>query len=187
MEVYVNDMLVKSKHTDQHIINLSETFTILKRYRIRLNPNKCAFGVGFGKFLGFMISQRGIEANPEKIKAILDMKELVTSKDIQSLTDKVAALTRFIFKVTDRCAFFFKILKGSKKYIIWTDEFPEAFKNLKDYMSKAHLLSKPEVGDTFIMYLSVSASAISSILIRNDGNVKRPVFYASKALQDVKT
>ncbi|KAM2645264.1 hypothetical protein EV1_018825 [Malus domestica] len=79
MEVYVDDMLVKSKHADQHITNLSET---LKRYQIRLNPNKCAFGVGSGKFLGFMISQRGIEANPEKIKAILDMKESVTSKDI---------------------------------------------------------------------------------------------------------
>ncbi|KAM2711909.1 hypothetical protein EV1_031987 [Malus domestica] len=92
MEVYVDDMLVKSKHADQHITNLSETFTHLKRYRMRLNPNKCSFGVGSGKFLSFMISQRGIEANPEKIKAILDMKEPVTSKDIQSLTGKVCRL-----------------------------------------------------------------------------------------------
>ncbi|KAM2589505.1 hypothetical protein TB1_046426 [Malus domestica] len=157
MEVYVYDMLVKSKHADQHITNLSETFTILKRYRMRLNLNKCAFSVGSGKFLGFIISQRGIKANPEKIKAIIDMKELVTSKDIQSLTSKVVALTRFISKATDRCAFFFKALKGSKKYITWTDECAEAFKNLKDYMSKAHLFSKPEVGDTLIIYLSVSS------------------------------
>ncbi|KAM1965037.1 hypothetical protein ACFX15_045435 [Malus domestica] len=149
MEVYVDNMLVKSKHADQHIINLSETFTILKRYRMRLNPNKCAFGVGSGKFLGFMISQRGIEANPEKIKVILDMKE-----------------------------------PGSKKYITWTDEYAEAFKNLKDYMSKAHLLSKPEVGDTLIIYLSVS---VSFVLIRKYGNVERPVYYASKALQDAET
>ncbi|KAM2797635.1 hypothetical protein COP1_002685 [Malus domestica] len=84
MEVYVDDMLVKSKHTDQYIANLSETFTILKRYRMRLNPNKCAFGVGSGKFLGFMISQQGIEANPEKIQTILYMKEPVTSKDVQA-------------------------------------------------------------------------------------------------------
>ncbi|KAM1062983.1 hypothetical protein ACFX2A_027799 [Malus domestica] len=182
IEVYVDDMLVKSKHADQHITNLSETFTILKRYRMRLNPSKCAFGVGSGKFLGFMISQRGIEVNPEKIKTILDMKELVTSKDIQSLTGKVAALTRFISKATNRCAPFFKALKGSKKYNTWTNECAEAFKNLKDYMSKAHLLSKPEVGDTLIIYLSVSASAVSSVLIRNDGNVERPIYYASKAL-----
>ncbi|KAM1750065.1 hypothetical protein ACFX12_010838 [Malus domestica] len=164
MEVYVDDMLVKSKDADQHITNLSETFTILTRYRMRLNPNKCTFGVGSSKFLGFMISQQGIEANPEKIKAILDMKESVTSKDIQSLTGKVAALTRFISKAIDRCAHFFKALKGSKKYITWTDECAEAFKNLKDYMSKAHPLFKPE-----------------------DGNVERPVYYASKALQDAET
>ncbi|KAM1041861.1 hypothetical protein ACFX2I_030941 [Malus domestica] len=187
MEVYVDDMLVKSKHADQHITNLYETFTILKRYRMRLNPNKCAFGVGSGKFLGFMISQRGIEANPEKIKAILDMKEPVTSKDIQSLTGKVAALTRFISKATDKCAPFFKALKGSRKYITWTDECAGAFKNLKEYMSKAPLLSKPEVGDILIIYLSVSASAVSSVLIRKDGNIERPVYYASKALQDAET
>ncbi|KAM1720355.1 hypothetical protein ACFX12_022039 [Malus domestica] len=187
MEVYVDDMLVKSKHADQHITNLSETFTILKRYRIRLNPNKCAFGIGSDKFLGFMISQRGIEVNPEKIKAIIDMKESVTSKDIQSFTGKVAALTRFISKATDRCAPFFKELKGSKKYITWTDKCAEAFKNLKAYMSQASLLSKPEVGDTLIIYLSVSALAVSSVLIRKDGNVERPVYYASKALQDAET
>ncbi|KAM1699398.1 hypothetical protein ACFX1Q_030440 [Malus domestica] len=115
---------------------------------MRLNPNKCAFGVDSSKFLSFMISQRGIEANPEKIKTIIDMKESVTSKDIQSLTGKVAALPRFIFKATDRCAPFFKVLKGSKKYITWTDECADAFKNLKYYMSKAHLLSKPEQGLT---------------------------------------
>ncbi|KAM1397805.1 hypothetical protein ACFX2I_015342 [Malus domestica] len=187
MEVYVDDMLVKIKHADQHITNLFETFTILKRYRMRLNPNKCVFGVGSDKLLGFMISQRGIEANPEKIKAILDMKESVTSKDIQGLTGKVAALTRFISKATDRCAYFFKVLKGRNKYITWTDECAEVFKNFKDYISKAHLLSKPEVGDTLIIYLSVSASAVSSVLIRNDGNVERPIYYASKTLQDAET
>ncbi|KAM1360209.1 hypothetical protein ACFX2F_047093 [Malus domestica] len=132
---------------------------------MRLNPNKCAFGVGSSKFLSFMISQRGIEANPKKIKAILDMKEPVTSKDFQSLTGKVAALTRFISKAINRCAPFFKALKGNKKYITLTDKCAEAFKNLKDYMSKAPLLFKPEV----------------------DGNVKRPVYYASKALQDAET
>ncbi|KAM1456695.1 hypothetical protein ACFX13_034798 [Malus domestica] len=154
---------------------------------MRLNPNKCAFSVDYGKFLGFMISQRGIKANPEKIKAIFDMKEPVTSKDIQSLIGKVAALTRFISKATDRCAPFFKALKGSKKYITWTNEYAEAFKNLKDYMSKALMLSKPEVGDTLIIYMSVSASAVSFVFIRKDGNVERPVYYASKALQDVET
>ncbi|KAB2626690.1 hypothetical protein D8674_020308 [Pyrus ussuriensis x Pyrus communis] len=92
MEVYVDDMLVKSKHADQHIANLSETFSILKKYRMRLNPNKCALGVGSGKFLGFMISQRSIEANPKKIKAIMDMKEPLAEKG-QAVADFIAEFT----------------------------------------------------------------------------------------------
>ena len=112
----------------------------------------------------------------------MDMKEPVTSKDIQSLTGKVAALTRFISKATDKCTPFFKALEGSKKYITWTDECAETFKNLKEYMSKALLPSKPEVGDTLIVYLSVSALAVSSVLIRMNGSIERPVYYASNDL-----
>ncbi|XP_068328270.1 uncharacterized protein [Pyrus communis] len=195
MEVYVDDILIKSKHADQHITNLSETFTILRRYRMRLNPNKCAFGMGSGNFFGFMINQQGIEANPKKTKAIIDMKEPVTLKDICNLTSKVTALTRFISKATYRCAHFFKALKGSKKCMTWTDEYAEVFKNLKDYMSKASLLSKPEagdlskleVGDILIIYLFVSTSTVNSVLIQRDGNVERSVYYTSKALQDTET
>ncbi|KAI5317633.1 hypothetical protein L3X38_037340 [Prunus dulcis] len=98
MEVYVDDMLVKSRTAEEHVHNLALMFDILNDYRMRLNPTKCAFGVSSGKFLGFMSSQRGIEANPEKIKAIIDMEKPKTHKDIQSLTGHVAALTRFISK-----------------------------------------------------------------------------------------
>ncbi|CAL2260015.1 unnamed protein product [Prunus armeniaca] len=177
MEVYVDDMLVKSRTADQHIPNLSATFTILKQYRMRLNPTKCAFGVAYGKFLGFMISQRGIEANPEKIQAILDMTIPKTVKDIQSLTGRVAALTRFISKVTDRCAPFFNALKGSKRNITWTAECDQAFGELKAYMSRAPLLSTPESGDVLTIYLSISATSISSVLIRPHEGAEHPVHY----------
>ncbi|CAL8993969.1 unnamed protein product, partial [Prunus brigantina] len=143
MEVYVDDMLVKSRTAGEHLENLALMFGILKGYRMRLNPTKCAFGVSSGKFLGFMISQRGIEANPEKIKAIIDMETSKTQKDIQSLTGRVAALTRFISKATDKCVPFFRALKGGKHHVAWTTECDEAFQNLKNYMSKAPLLSKP--------------------------------------------
>ncbi|KAI5323426.1 hypothetical protein L3X38_032498 [Prunus dulcis] len=180
MEVYVDDMLVKSRTADQHIPNLSATFTILKQYKMRLNPTKCAFR---GKFLGFMISQRGIEANPEKIQVILDMTVPKTVKDIQSLTGRVAALTRFISKATDRCAPFFKALKGTKRNITWTAECDTAFSEL-EYMGRAPLLSTPEHGDTLMIYLSVSASDVSSVLIRSKDNAEHPVHYVSKTLQD---
>ena len=86
---------------------------------MKLNPNKCAFGVSSGKFLGFMVSHRGIEANPDKIQAILDMKPPQNVKEVQSLTGRVAALNRFVSKATDKCLPFFRVLK---KAFEWTDD-----------------------------------------------------------------
>ncbi|CAL9021053.1 unnamed protein product, partial [Prunus brigantina] len=104
-------------------------------------------------------------------------------KDIQSLTGHVAALTRFISKATDRCAPFFKALKGSKRGITWTAECDKAFSELKEYMSRAPLLSTPEPGEFLMIYLSVSATTVSSVLIRLKESAEHPVHYVSKALQ----
>ncbi|XP_020552906.1 uncharacterized protein LOC110012697 [Sesamum indicum] len=86
MEVYVDDMLVKSQKAEDHLTHLETAFAIMRRYGMKLNPNKCTFGVGGGKFLGFMISERGIEANPEKIDAILNLKSPTSVKEVQKLT-----------------------------------------------------------------------------------------------------
>ncbi|XP_008219638.1 PREDICTED: uncharacterized protein LOC103319819 [Prunus mume] len=183
MEVYADDMLAKSRTARGHLENLALMFGILKDYRMRLNPTKCAFGVFSGKFLGFMISQRGIEANPEKIKAIIDMETPKTQKDIQSLTGHSAALIRFISKATDKCVPFFKALKGGKHHIAWTPECDQTFQNLKNNMSHAPLLSKPLPGEVLLLYLSVSNTAVSSVLIRKLERAELPIFYVSKALQ----
>ncbi|CAL8094090.1 unnamed protein product [Prunus armeniaca] len=151
---------------------------------MRLNPTKCAFGVSSGKFLGFMISQRGIEENPEKIKAIIDMGRPKTQKDIQSLTGRVAALTRFIFKATDKCVPFFKALKEGKQHITWTAECDKAFQDLKNYMNKAPLLSKLLPREVLFLYLSVSSTTVSSVLIRRLEKAELRIFYVSKALQN---
>ena len=108
MEVYVDDMLLKSKEEEDHLDNLKETFNTLRQYSMKLNPSKCAFGVSSGKFLGFMVSRRGIEANPEKVRAILKMSSPKTIKEVQSLTGRVATLNRFISKATDKCLPFLK-------------------------------------------------------------------------------
>ena len=102
MEVYVDDMLVKCKEELTHLDDLKETFAMLRQYQMKLNPSKCAFGVASGKFLGFMVSQRGIEANPEKVQAILDITSPRTVKEVQKLTGRIAALNRFVSKVTDK-------------------------------------------------------------------------------------
>jgi hypothetical protein len=111
VEVYVDDMLVKSKKDEDHLTDLKETFQVLRRYNMKLNLAKCVFGVSSGKFLGFMVSQRGIEANPDKIKAILDMSPPKTVKEVQSLTGKAAALNRFVSRSTDKCLPFFRTLR----------------------------------------------------------------------------
>jgi len=103
MEVYVDDMLVKSLTTGGHIADLAEAFENLRRYRMKLNPQKCAFGVDSGKFLGFMVSHRGIEANPDKVKAILEMPSPRTMKQLQRLTGRLAALSRFVSRSSDKC------------------------------------------------------------------------------------
>ena len=92
VEVYVDDMLVKSQRDDNHFGDLRETFETLHSYNMKLNPGKYAFGVMAGKFLGFMVSQRGIETNPDKIWAIVEMAPLKNVKKVQSLNDKVATL-----------------------------------------------------------------------------------------------
>ena len=111
MEVYVDDMLVKSREELAHLDDLKETFTTLKQYQMKLNPAKCVFGVASGKFLGFMVSLRGIEANPEKVQAINNMTSPKTVKEVQKLTGRITALNRFISRATDKCLPFFKTLK----------------------------------------------------------------------------
>ncbi|KAL0406404.1 UNVERIFIED_CONTAM: Ribonuclease HI [Sesamum latifolium] len=108
MEVYVDDMLVKSKKAQDHVADLEEIFSVLRKYKLKLNPGKCAFGVQGGRFLGFMVTQRGIEANPSKIKAILDMKTLSNVNEVQRLTGRIVALSRFISKSTEKSLPFFK-------------------------------------------------------------------------------
>ena len=111
MEVYINDMMLKSTTAELHIAHLSEAFQILRNYNMKLNPAKFAFGVSAGKFLGFIVNHRGIEANPDKIKAVLDMPSPSCIKEVQRLTGRIAALSRFVSGASDKCQPFFQVLK----------------------------------------------------------------------------
>ena len=132
MEEYIDDMLVKSIKVKLHITHLVEAFQVLKSYNMKLNPTKCAFGVSAGKFLGFIVNNRGIKANPDKINVVLDMLPLSNIKDIQRLTGRIAALSRFVSRASDRCRPFFQVLK---KAFQWDAHCQEAFTALKTYLS----------------------------------------------------
>ena len=147
---------------------------------MKLNPSKCVFRVLSGKFLGFMVSQKGIEANPDKIQAILNMKLPMNIKEVQSLTRRVVALNRFVSKTTDKCLPFFKILR---KAFDWTDQCQKAFQDLKVYLTTTPLLSPSIPGEELYLYLAVSPHAVSSALIREEGKAQKPVYYTSRALR----
>ena len=153
VQVYVDDILVKSLHENDHLNDLQETFDTLRSYNMKLNSSKCVFGVTAGKFLGFMMFQRGIEVNPEKVRAILELEPPRTVKALQSLNGKVAALNRFVSKATDKCLPFFRILRKSFK---WTDECQKAFEDLKKYLSSPPLLSLSRPGEELYLYIAVS-------------------------------
>ena len=180
MEVYVDDMLVKSKEEPTHLDDLKQTFTTLRQYQMKLNSSKCAFGVTSGKFLGFMVSQRGIEANPEKVKAILNMTSPKTVKEVQKLTGRISALNKFVSKATNKCLSFFKTLKQA---FAWTDEYEAAFQELKFYLSNLPLFSPSKEGKNLYLYLAVSATAVSAALIRKEGKTQLPIYYVNQAFQ----
>ena len=112
-------MLVKSLREKDHLNDLQKTFNTLRSYNMKLNPSKCVFGVTAGKFLGFMMSQRGIEVNLEKVQAIMELGPPRTVKEVQSLNGKIAALNRFVSKVTNKCLPFFRTIRKSFE---WMDE-----------------------------------------------------------------
>ena len=124
--------------------DLRETFDTLRSYNMKLNPGKCVFGVTAGKFLGFMVSQRGIEANLDKIQAIMEMAPPRNVKEVQSLNEKIAALNRFVSRATDKCLPFFRTLKSSFEWIV---ECQRAFEELKAYLSSPPLLSPLQLGE----------------------------------------
>jgi Reverse transcriptase (RNA-dependent DNA polymerase). len=144
VEAYVDDIVVKTKTSDSLIDDLRETFDNLRRYRLILNPEKCMFRVPLGKLLGFLVSSRGIEANPEKIKAIENMKSPTRLKEVQKLAGCMVALSRFVARMGERGQPFFALLKKQDKFV-WTQEAEEAFVTLKRYLSNPLYLLLPNV------------------------------------------
>lgn len=149
---------------------------------MKLNPSKCAFRVSAGKFLGFMVSQRGIEANPEKVKDILDMQAPRNIKEVQRLAQMVVALSRFISWAIDKCYPFFSMLK---KAFYWDEKCDRAFQKLKDHLG--HLpINQPKQGEVLYVYLSISETMVSSVLVREEVGVQVLVYYTRRAFKGAK-
>ena len=126
IEVYIDDMVMKSKVVSEHVGDLMEIFEILRKHKLRLNASKCSFGVGSDKFLGYMVIHRGIELNPDQVKAINSLQPPRNPKEVQKLTGMTAVLNWFISRSADRCRPFFQLLNKWKGFE-WTEECALAF------------------------------------------------------------
>lgn len=121
VEAYIDDTIVKSRRVEDHSGDLKTVFDVLKSYNMKLNSSKYAFGVSSGNFLGYIVSQRGIKANPAQVKELLETTEPKIAKEIQVLTERIAVLNRFISQISNKCESFFKIMKAEKNGV-WGKE-----------------------------------------------------------------
>ena len=185
IEIYIDDMVVKSKAVSEHVGDLTNIFEILRRHKLRLNASKCSFGVGSRKFLGYMVTHRGIEVNLNQIKAINSLQPPRNPKEVQKLTGMTATLNRFISRSVDRCKPFFLLLHKWKGFE-WTEECAVAFQQLKEYLSRSPIMSSPEVDEVLFTYLAITSYAISFVLIRVDGGIQLLVYYVNKSLHEAK-
>nr|XP_025640564.1 uncharacterized protein LOC112735215 [Arachis hypogaea] len=184
LEVYIDDMLAKTESGEQLTGDLKVIMNTLRKHQMRLNPAKCAFGMEAGKFLGFMITQRGVEANPEKCRAILEMTSPKNLKDIQRLTGRLTALSRFLGASAQKATPFFKLMKKEAPFK-WETECEEAFQHFKRVLAEPPILAKPQTGETLYLYLSITEEALAAALVReNEKKEQKPIYFISKVLQD---
>uniref|UniRef100_A0A2N9FFE4 Integrase catalytic domain-containing protein n=1 Tax=Fagus sylvatica TaxID=28930 RepID=A0A2N9FFE4_FAGSY len=181
IEVYVDDMIAKSRTAQDHLTDLRKLFQRLKKYQLRLNPNKCAFGVTSGKLLGFIVSGRGIEIDPAKVQAIRSMPAPRTEKEIRSFLGRINYIARFIAQLTATCEPLFKLLRKDVK-IKWTEDCQKAFDKIKEYLLNPPILVPPTPGRPLILYLTVQEASMGCMLGQQDetGKKEQAIYYLSK-------
>jgi hypothetical protein len=164
VEAYVDDIIVKTRESHTFIEDLEQTFTNLRKVKIKLNPAKCAFSIPSGKLLGFLVSHRGIEANPDKVKAIKEMRPLRNLKEMQHLTGCMAAQGRFIARSGEKALPFFKLMKRTGKFE-WTPEADKAFAELKRYFMSPPTMVAPTFHEPLLLYIVATPRTTSSVLV----------------------
>jgi hypothetical protein len=163
-EAYVNDIVVKTRESHTFIEDLEETFVNLRKVNIKLNPAKCTFGVPSGKLLGFLVSHCGIEANPDKVKAIEEMRPPRNLKEMQHLAGCMAALGRFIARSGEKALPFFKLMKRTRKFE-WTPKAGKAFVELKRYLMSPPIMVAPMFREPLLLYNAATSRTASAVLI----------------------
>ena len=181
VEVYVDDVIIKSRTQADHVRDLRKFFERLRKYNLKLNPAKCAFGVPSGKLLGFIVGQRGIKLDLSKIKSIRELPPPKTKTEVMSFLGRLNYISRFIAQLTATCEPIFKLLKRDAA-IKWTSKCQEAFDKIKEYLVNPPVLVPLELSRPLFLYLSVMDNSFGCVLGQHDntGKKEQAIYYLSK-------
>jgi len=168
IQACVDDMVVTFKGPETHIVNLEKLFKTIGKHHLKHNPEKCVFGVQTGKFLRFLLTERGLETNPDKCVAIMNMRSPTNVKEVQRLTRRMASISRFLSTSRERGYPYFQCFRKNDQFI-WSTEYDDTFLDLKEYLAKPLVLSKPSLGIPIRLYFSIIDRAISSVIIQDEG------------------
>jgi ribonuclease HI len=191
VEAYVDDIVVKTKRASDLLSDLETTFKCLRAKGMKLNPEKCVFGVPRGMLLGFIVSERGIEANPEKITANTSMGPIKDLNGVQRVMGCLAALSRFISRLGEKGLPLYRLLRKAECFT-WTPEAEEALENLKALLTKTPILVPPAVGEALLIYVAATTQVVSAAIVverREEGHAlpaQRLVYFISEVLSDTK-
>jgi hypothetical protein len=164
IEAYVDDIVVKTKMVSNLADDLDVAFKCLKAKNIRLNPEKCVFGIPRGMLLGFVVSECGIEANPKKIAVITKMGPIRYMKGVQRVTGCLAALSRFISCLGEKALPLYRLLK-KLEHFSWTSKAKESLTRLKATLSKPPILVPLAAGESLLLYVAVMTQMVSAAIV----------------------
>jgi hypothetical protein len=184
VEAYVDDIVVKTRKADDLVDDLRIAFGCLRANGVKLNPKKCVFGMPQGMLLGYIVSQRGIKDNPEKVAALERMGLIRDLKGVQKVLGCLAALSRFISRLGEKGLPLYRLLKKHER-LSWTAEAQEALNKLKATLAHALILTPPQDGEPLYLYVAATTQVVSAVIVverTEEGHalpVQRPVYYIS--------
>jgi hypothetical protein len=191
VEAYVDDIVVKMKKASDLLSDLETTFKCLRAKGVKLNLEKCVFGVPRGMLLGFIFSERGIEANPEKIAAITNMGPIKDLKGVQRVMGCLAVLSRFISRLGEKGLPLYRLLRKTERFT-WTPEAEEALGNLKALFTNTPILVPLAAGEALLIYVAATTQVVSAAIVverreeRHALLIQRPVYFISEVLSETK-
>nr|GEU65924.1 reverse transcriptase domain-containing protein [Tanacetum cinerariifolium] len=186
LELYVDDLVIKSRTEDEIVKDIEETFKTVRKINMKLNPKKGTFGVEEGMFLRYKVSTKGLKICPDKVDVVLSLSSLKCLKDVQKLNGKIASLNRFLAKSVEKSLPFFKTLKKctKKSDVHWTTKAEEAFKQMRQLIAELPMLIIPMENEELIVYLAAAKETVSANLMTERKAKQMPIYFASTALRD---